>query len=142
MFKILLLGIWYGLSDEALKERINDAISFSRFLGISMDKKVPDHSTISRFRSTLVKLEIMEKLFDLFNKQLKKKHLLTVKGVILDAIIVESPNTTSIIPDYEVADDRLETAPRKRKKRKRKCIRSTSWTMPATQGSSVGEKEE
>ena len=108
MFKILLLGIWYGQSDEALKERINDAISFSRFLGISMDKKVPDHSTISRFRSTLVKLEIMEKLFDLFNKQLKKKHLLTVKGVILDASIVKSPNTPSIIPDYKVADDRLD----------------------------------
>lgn len=108
MFKILLLGIWYSLSDEALEERINDAISFSRFLGISMDKKAPDHSTISRFRSTLVKLEIMEKLLDLINKQLKKKHLLTVKGVIVDASIVESPNTPSIIPDYEVADDRSD----------------------------------
>ena len=36
MFKILLLGIWYGLNDEALEERINDAISLSRFLGISI----------------------------------------------------------------------------------------------------------
>ena len=74
MFKILLLGICYGLSNNDLEERINDAISFSRFLGTSMDKKAPDHSTISRFRSTLVKLEIMEKRlikreFDLSNRQ-------------------------------------------------------------------------
>ena len=81
MFKILLLGICYDLSNKALEERINDAISFSRFLGTSMDKKAPNHSTISRFRSALVKLEIMEKRlikreFDLSNRQERGRYKL------------------------------------------------------------------
>ncbi len=33
LFKMLLLETWYNLSDCALEERINDSITFSRFLG-------------------------------------------------------------------------------------------------------------
>ncbi|AKV63297.1 putative IS5 transposase, ORFa [Porphyromonas gingivalis] len=34
LFKMLLLETWYNLSDCALEERINDSITFSRFLGL------------------------------------------------------------------------------------------------------------
>ena len=51
LFKILLLETWYNLSDPAVEERINDSITFSRFLGLSMEETSPDHSTISRFRT-------------------------------------------------------------------------------------------
>ena len=33
MFKILLLEIWYGLSDYEVQERINDFLPFSESLG-------------------------------------------------------------------------------------------------------------
>lgn len=36
MFKILLLETWYNLSDRAVEERINDSISFGKFLDIDM----------------------------------------------------------------------------------------------------------
>ena len=92
MFKILLPRTCYGLSDKDLEERINNAISFSRFLGTSMDKKAPDHSTISRFRSTLVKLEIMEKRlikrkFDLSNRQERGRYKLL--GCVDGGLFVE-----------------------------------------------------
>ncbi len=92
MFKILLPRTCYGLSDKALEEHINNAISFSRFLGTSMDKKAPDHSTISRFRSTLVKLEIMEKRlikrkFDLSNRQERGRYKLL--GCVDGGLFVE-----------------------------------------------------
>ena len=53
LFKMLLLETWYNLSDCALEERINDSITFSRFLGLKLEEVSPDHSTISRFRSAL-----------------------------------------------------------------------------------------
>ena len=53
LFKMTLLQTWYGLSDYEVEDQVKDRISFSRFVGISMDDNVPDHSVISRFRSTL-----------------------------------------------------------------------------------------
>lgn len=53
LFKMLLLQTWYGLSDCALEERVNDSVTFSRFLDLGMESVSPDHSTISRFRTAL-----------------------------------------------------------------------------------------
>jgi IS5 family transposase len=50
-----LLQTWYGLSDYEVEDRVNDSISFSRFVGISLDNPVPDHSVISRFKTELTK---------------------------------------------------------------------------------------
>jgi len=52
LFKLTLLQTWYGLSDYEVENRVNDSISFSRFVGISLDNPVPDHSVISRFRQS------------------------------------------------------------------------------------------
>ena len=51
LFRMTLLQTWYGLSDYEVEDRVNDSISFSKFVGISLDDSVPDHSVISRFRS-------------------------------------------------------------------------------------------
>ncbi|HAF35627.1 MAG TPA: IS5/IS1182 family transposase, partial [Sphingobacterium sp.] len=55
-----LLQTWYGLSDYEVEDRINDSISFSRFVCISLDDSVPDHSVISRFRSSLKEKGVYE----------------------------------------------------------------------------------
>ena len=39
LFKILLLETWYNLSDPAVEERINDSITFSRFLWVCRWKR-------------------------------------------------------------------------------------------------------
>ena len=36
LFKIELLRVWYGLCDEGVEEMVNDRISFSRFVGLSL----------------------------------------------------------------------------------------------------------
>ena len=58
MFKLLLLQRWYNLSDPKMEEALNDRISFIRFSGFSIMSPLPDHSTICRFRNTLLKLNI------------------------------------------------------------------------------------
>lgn len=107
MFKILLLETWYGLSDRAVEERINDSFSFGRFLGIDLSHVSPDHSTICRFRNALVEAELWDKLLNLLNKQLQKHNIMKIEaGVLVDASIVDSPHAPDGSVAIEVAEDR------------------------------------
>lgn len=108
LFKMTLLQTWYGLSDYEVEDRVNDSISFSRFVGISLDDSVPDHSVISRFRSELTSKGVYEKLFKAMNKQLEKHRILVKTGAIVDASIVDSPYKPKGKAAYEVAADRSE----------------------------------
>lgn len=106
LFKMLLLQTWYNLSDCALEERINDSISFSRFLGLKVEDVSPDHSTLSRFRTTLTELGLMDKLLKAFNKQLVCHHISIKSGILIDASIVETPHKPDGRITIEVAGDR------------------------------------
>ena len=64
MFKALLLAQWYGLSDEALEETLNDRLSFRRFAGFELDEDTPDHTTFCRFRNDLAAAGLTAKLFE------------------------------------------------------------------------------
>ena len=108
LFKMLLSKTWYNLSDCALEERINDSITFSRFLGLKMEEVSPDHSTISRFRSALTELGLMDKLLAQFNKQLSRHHISVREGVLVDASLVETPHKPNGSITIEVADDRQD----------------------------------
>ena len=110
MFKILLLETRYGLSDYEVEERINDSLLFSEFLGLDLGFPSPDHSTISRFRSELTRLGIMDKLLRELNKQFKKHGISRIdQGTIVDASIVDSPYAPDGSVVIEVAEDREDT---------------------------------
>lgn len=106
LFKMALLQTWYGLSDYEVEDRLNDSISFSRFVGLSIDDPSPDHSVLSRFRTELTKKNVYEKLFKEFNKQLIKHNIIIKSGAIVDASVVESPLKPKGKPSYEVVQDR------------------------------------
>ena len=76
LFKILLLQTWFNLSDTKVEEAINDRISFIKFLNLSIESDTPDHSTISRFRNSLIKDNLDKKLFLEVNRQLESKGIL------------------------------------------------------------------
>ncbi|WP_329903867.1 IS5 family transposase [Porphyromonas pogonae] len=110
LFKILLLETWYGLSDRQVEERINDSLTWSAFLGLTMDFVSPDHSTICRFRQELIEKGLMAKLFKLLNKQLKQHGIMEIKeGAIVDASIVDSPNKPTGGLQIVICDDREDT---------------------------------
>lgn len=91
MFKILVLQRIYNLSDDQTEYQITDRLSFMRFLGLGIEDKVPDAKTIWLFRNTLSEAGAMRELFDRFQQQLEKKHLITRTGTIVDATFVEAP---------------------------------------------------
>jgi transposase, IS5 family len=106
LFKMTLLQTWYGLSDYEVEDRVNDSISFSRFVGVSLDSSVPDHSVISRFRSELTRKGVYEKLFKAMNKQLEKHGIIVKTGAIVDASIIDTPLKPKGKTTYEIETDR------------------------------------
>ncbi len=91
MFKVLILQRLFNISDDQAEYQINDRESFMRFLGLSLGDRVPDAKTIWLFRDTLVKANVMEDLFKLFNLQLEQQGIISHKGTIVDATFVEAP---------------------------------------------------
>jgi transposase, IS5 family len=65
--------------------------SFSRFLGIREGSKVPDATTIFRFRDELAKAGVVELLFTQFDQFLRDHGFRAQKGQIVDATIVRVP---------------------------------------------------
>ncbi|MEK7762983.1 MAG: IS5 family transposase [Nitrospirota bacterium] len=91
MFKILILQRYYNISDDKMEFAILDRLSFMRFLGLTLSDKVPDAKTIWLFREQLVKENCVDKLFDLFRKELLRKNLIANEGKLIDASFVEVP---------------------------------------------------
>jgi len=91
MFKIMILQRYYNLSDDQVEYQINDRMSFMRFLGLTVADDIPDSKTVWFFREQLVELEIVEKMFDMFLKELEKLNLVVNEGKIVDASFVEVP---------------------------------------------------
>jgi IS5 family transposase len=95
MFKILLLQKYYNLSNQATEDALYVNLLYIRFVGLSLEDSVPDESTICRFRNSLLKHKLYDKLFDSVNKQLESKNLIakTGKSVLIDASLIKSDNT-------------------------------------------------
>lgn len=90
MFKTVLIQRFYDLSDPATEDALNDRKSFARFVGLPLDETAPDHSSISRFRSELIRLGLMDKLIAQLMIQIEAKGLVLKQGTLMDATFVKS----------------------------------------------------
>ena len=106
MFKALLLAQWYGLSDEALEETLNDRLSFRRFAGFGLDEDTPDHTTFCRFRNDLAAAGLTAKLFEEVNRQLDRLGLVLRRGTLIDATLVEAATRP---PAFDSDDEPLDS---------------------------------
>ena len=88
LFKALILQHLYGLSDPALEEMLYDRLSFRRFCGLSLTDKIPDETTICRFRAALSGK--VKTLFDLVLDDLATRGITLKTGAIVDASVIES----------------------------------------------------
>ena len=88
LFKAVLLGAWYGLSDPELEAALSDRLSFRRFAGLALDEPVPDHSTLWRFRDELRRLALAEAAFAEVNRQLERHGVVMKSGTLVDATLI------------------------------------------------------
>ena len=83
LFKIELLRVWYDLSDAGVEEMVNDRISFSRFVGLSLAAPAPDSTTVLRFRSAMAEAGALDQVLREINRQLKAQGLVVKSGAML-----------------------------------------------------------
>jgi IS5 family transposase len=91
--KALLLQSWYSLSDPGLEKQLARDLMFRRFINLGLSEGVPDHSTIWRFRNTLTKQGLLDRLLLEVNRQLSAKGLYIKVGEvsIVDATVTCAP---------------------------------------------------
>lgn len=90
LFKALLVQSLYGLSDRELEEALDDRLSFRRFVGLSLEEPVPDHTVLNRFRNRLSEEGLLEKLFAELDRQLENAGVVLKRGTMLDATLIEA----------------------------------------------------
>ena len=108
LFKIELLRVWYGLSDEGVEEMVNDRISFSRFVGLSLAAPAPDSTTVLRFRRAMAEAGALDQALREINRQLEAQGLVVKRGAIIDASVTDSPRRPRGRKEYATVVDRRE----------------------------------
>ena len=96
MLRMTMLQTWFNLSDEGIEDAIYDSYAMKTFMGIdfSTGEQVPDATTLCKFRKLLNEHELQKKFFDQVQQLLAKEGKLVSGGTIVDATIVEAPNST------------------------------------------------
>lgn len=95
MLRIYFLQQWFNLSDPAAEDAIYDSESMRRFAGVELgEDRIPDETTILRFRHLLERHQLTEAIFAEIRALLDEKRLLLKAGTIVDATIIAAPSST------------------------------------------------
>lgn len=95
MLRVYFLQQWFNLSDPQAEDSLYDIESMRRFAGIELsDDRIPDETTILRFRHLLEEHKLTEAIFAEVRELLEEKRLLVKSGTIVDATILEAPAST------------------------------------------------
>ena len=81
LFRSLLFGIWYRLSDVQLAQSLYRDLLFRKFCCLELGGQVPEASTLGRFRTQLVEHDFWERLLGEINRLLEAKSIIMTEGV-------------------------------------------------------------
>ena len=114
MLRMLMLQTWFNLSDEAVEDAIYDSYAMKRFMRLNFEvgEQTPDATTLCKFRKLLTDNHLQEEFFKQVQEVLKEEGKLVKGGTIVDATIIEAPqsrkNSTGR-PDPEMRSTRKNT---------------------------------
>lgn len=92
MLRIHFLQLWHNLSDPAMEEALYDRMSFQKFLGFDcFGGKIPDESSICRFRHLLEEHNLSAAILTCVNTHLDSHGLVLKEGTIVDATLLDAP---------------------------------------------------
>ena len=95
MLRMLFVQHWFNLADEACEEALYNSASLRAFVGIDLGReRVPDGTTLLRFRRLLETHKLGEALFAKVGQVLQGRGLKVGVGTIVDATIIGAPSST------------------------------------------------
>jgi transposase, IS5 family len=94
MLRIHCLQLWWNLSDPAMEEELHERPLYRRFAGLEGAARMPDETTILRFRHLLEKQQLAPKILGVINAGLARQGLMLKTGTVVDATIIAAPSST------------------------------------------------
>ena len=95
MLRIHFLQQWFGLSDPAMEEALHETPMYREFAGIeSGPVRLPDESTILRFRHLLEAHGLALGMLQAVNATLSARGLMLKTGSVVDATLIQAPSST------------------------------------------------
>ena len=95
MLRVHFMQQWFGLSDPAMEEALFDVPLYREFAGLdNWMTRLPDESTILRFRHLLEKHKLAAQMLVVINDMLRDKGLMLRAGTVVDATLIAAPSST------------------------------------------------
>ncbi len=95
MLRIHLLQQFFGHSDPAMEEALHDIPLYREFAQLDVGTtRLPDESTILRFRHLLEAHDLGAQILEAVNTQLQRQGLLLKTGTVVDATLIAAPSST------------------------------------------------
>ncbi|RYF00183.1 MAG: IS5 family transposase [Comamonadaceae bacterium] len=95
MLRIHFMQQWFNLSDPAMEEALHDVPLFREFAGLEgWAERLPDESTILRFRHVLEQHKLAPQILQTVNTLLQAKGLQLKSGTVVDATLIAAPSST------------------------------------------------
>ena len=92
MLRTHFLQQWFALSDPAMEEAFMDVPLYGEFA--RLQGRLPDESTILRFRHRLEKHKLADEILASVNRLLSEQGLLLRAGTAVDATLIAAPSST------------------------------------------------
>jgi len=94
MLRIHFMQQWFTLSDPGMEEAFFDTPLYREFAQLEEFGRLPDESTILRFRHRLEKHKLAEQILATVNELLIQRGLLLKAGTAVDATLIAAPTST------------------------------------------------
>ena len=94
MLRIHFLQQWFTLSDPGMEEAFFDTPLCREFAQLEEFGRLPDESTILRFRHRMEKHKLAERILVTVNELLIERGLLLKAGTAVDATLIAAPTST------------------------------------------------
>lgn len=95
MLRIHFMQQWFGLSDPAMEEALHDVPLYCDFAELDAGvTRLPDETTILRFRRLLETHDLATQVLATVNAQLIERGLMLKTGTVVDATLLAAPSST------------------------------------------------
>jgi transposase, IS5 family len=94
MLRTHFLQQWFNLSDPGMEEAFFDTPLYREFVGLTDNVRLPDESTILRFRHRLEKHGLATQMLAEVNTILLERGLMLKEGSAVDATLIAAPSST------------------------------------------------
>ena len=94
MLRTHFLQQWFSLSDPVMEEAFFDVPLYREFVQLDVNRRLPDESTILRFRHRLEKHKLADGILASVNHLLSEQGLLLKEGSAVDATLIAAPSST------------------------------------------------